>query len=104
MKAISISKSAAICAVVFGAAANAPHSAQAGTEPYIGELMLIAGTYCPRGWLAAEGQLLPIAGNHELYAMFGSTYGGDGRTTIAVPDLRGRAPVHKGTAPRIHDL
>jgi microcystin-dependent protein len=63
-------------------------------EAYAGEIRLFAGDFAPRGWAFCEGQLLPINGNDVLYALLGATYGGDGRNTFALPDLRGRAPVH----------
>jgi microcystin-dependent protein len=63
-------------------------------EAYVGEIRLFAGTYAPRGWAFCEGQLLPIDRNSALFALLGTTYGGDGRTSFALPDLRGRAPIH----------
>ena len=65
-------------------------------EPYIGSLCLFAGNFAPRGWALANGQLLPISQNQPLYSILGTTYGGDGRTTFALPDLRGRAPLSAG--------
>jgi microcystin-dependent protein len=65
-------------------------------EPYLGSISMFAGNFAPRGWAFANGQLLPIAQNQSLFSLFGTTYGGDGRTTFALPDLRGRAPVHSG--------
>lgn len=69
------------------------------TSPYLGQLMLFAGNFAPRGWALCEGQLLPISQNTALFSLLGTTYGGDGRTTFGLPDLRGRAPVHLGTGP-----
>ena len=60
---------------------------------------MVGNTFCPRGWAEANGQLLPISSNTALFSLYGTTYGGDGRTTFALPDLRGRAPVHTGQAP-----
>ncbi len=60
---------------------------------------MFAGNFAPRGWAFCNGQLLPISQYDALYALLGTTYGGDGQTTFAVPDLRGRAPVHVGTLP-----
>lgn len=68
-------------------------------EPYLGEVNIFAGNFAPRGWAFCEGQLLPINQNQALFALLGTTYGGDGRTTFALPDLRGRAAVHPGTGP-----
>ena len=66
-------------------------------EPFLGQVIIFAGTYAPQGWAMCNGQLLSIAQNTALYALLGTTYGGDGRTTFAVPDLRGRLPVGTGT-------
>ena len=70
-------------------------------EPYLGEIRMFAfGTRgAPIGWQACDGSLLPISQNDALFALIGTTYGGDGQTTFAVPDLRGRVPVHQGTGP-----
>lgn len=65
-----------------------------GPEQYIGSIGLFAGTFPPRGWEFCDGQLLPISGNESLFAIIGTLYGGDGRTNFALPDLRGRVPVH----------
>lgn len=66
-------------------------------DPFIGQIVMFAGNYAPRGWAFCDGQLLPIANNPALFSIIGTTYGGDGRTTFALPDLRGRAPIHEGT-------
>lgn len=66
-------------------------------EPFIGEIRLFGITYAPRGWADCNGQLLDIATNTALFSLLGTTYGGDGRTTFGLPDLRGRAPLHAGT-------
>lgn len=63
------------------------------SNPFIGEVFLFAGNFAPRGWAFCDGQLLPIASYQALFSILGTTYGGDGRTTFALPDLRGRAPV-----------
>ncbi len=65
-------------------------------ESYLGEIRCFAFNYAPRGWMKCEGQILQIQQNTALYSILGSTYGGDGKTTFALPDLRGRAPVHIG--------
>ncbi len=62
-------------------------------DPFIGQIMLFAGNYAPRNWATCEGQLLPIAQNPALFSIVGTTYGGDGQTTFALPDLRGKATV-----------
>ena len=68
-------------------------------EGYIGEIRLFGGNFAPRGWAFCDGHLLDIASNSALYSILGATYGGDGRTTFAVPDLRGRVPAHPGQGP-----
>ena len=68
-------------------------------EPFIGEIIMFGGNFAPRGWALCNGQLLSIAQNQTLYSILGTTYGGDGRTTFALPDLRGRAPVSQGQGP-----
>lgn len=74
-------------------------SAQAGLEPLIGEVQWFAGSFAPRGWALCDGQLLPISGNEALFSIIGTTYGGDGRTTFALPDVRGRVLIHEGRGP-----
>jgi microcystin-dependent protein len=71
-------------------------AAPQGTEPYIGEIMIWAGNFAPSGWGLCNGQLLAIAQNTALYNVIGTTYGGNGVTTFALPDLRGRVPIHFG--------
>lgn len=68
-------------------------------EPLLGSIMLFAGNFAPRGWAFCNGQLLPISSNSALFSLLGTQYGGDGRTTFALPDLRGRAPVSPGQGP-----
>lgn len=65
--------------------------------PYIGEIRMFAGNFAPQGWMFCDGQLLPIAEYDALFTLIGTTYGGDGMATFALPDLRGRLPVHMGT-------
>ena len=69
------------------------------SEPFIGEIRIFAGNFAPRGWAFCDGQLLPIASNTALFSLIGTTYGGDGETTMALPDLQGRAPMHSGFGP-----
>ncbi|WP_430812432.1 MULTISPECIES: phage tail protein [unclassified Carboxylicivirga] len=71
----------------------------AQSEGMIGEIRMFAGNFAPRGWALCDGQLLSIAQNSALFSILGTTYGGDGRTTFALPDLRGRVPVHAGSGP-----
>jgi len=68
-------------------------------EPYLGEIRMFAGNFAPRGWALCDGQFLSISSNSALFSLLGTTYGGDGRTTFALPDLRGRAPIHAGQGP-----
>jgi len=68
----------------------------ASLNPYIGEIALVAFSFPPQGWALCNGQLLPVAQNQALFNLLGSTYGGDGVLTFALPDLRGRAPIHQG--------
>ena len=77
---------------------------RAGDTPFIGEIRLFAGTFAPRGWAFCDGQLLAISQNNALFAILGTTYGGDGRTTFGLPDLRGRAPVHFGNGPGLANV
>lgn len=83
-----------------GAVASRVPVAEAAIEqdtPFIGEIRLFAGNFAPVDWVFCDGQLLAISENDALFNLIGTTYGGDGQTTFAVPDLRGRAPVHVGT-------
>ena len=65
-------------------------------QPYVGEIRMFAGNFAPAGWMFCAGQLLPIAQNETLFQLLGTTYGGDGESTFALPDLRGRIPIHQG--------
>jgi microcystin-dependent protein len=65
-------------------------------QPYVGEIRMFAGNFAPAGWMFCEGQLLPISENETLFQLIGTTYGGDGQETFALPDLRGRLPIHQG--------
>lgn len=67
-----------------------------GASPFIGEIMIFAGNFAPKGWAFCNGQLLPISQNTALYSLLGTTYGGNGQTTFALPDLRSRMPNHAG--------
>lgn len=69
------------------------------SEPFTAEIRIFAGNFAPRGWAFCDGQLLPIAQNTALFSLIGTTYGGDGRTTTALPNLQGRAPMHPGRGP-----
>ena len=65
-------------------------------QPYVGEIRMFAGNFAPSGWQFCEGQLLPISENETLFQLIGTTYGGDGESTFALPDMRGRIPIHQG--------
>lgn len=68
-------------------------------EPFIGEIRTFGFNFCPRGWAAADGQLISISQNQALFSLYGTYYGGDGRTTFGLPDLRGRFAMHQGRSP-----
>ena len=65
-------------------------------QPYLGEIRIFAGSFAPAGWAFCDGRLLPISGNETLFQLIGVVYGGDGQSTFALPDLRGRLPMHQG--------
>jgi microcystin-dependent protein len=73
-------------------------------EPYIGEIMLFAGNFPPKGWAFCNGQILSIAQNSALFSILGTTYGGNGTTTFALPDLRSRVPVGIGQSPGLDNV
>src|SRR5215217_9390867 len=66
-------------------------------QPYVGEIRMFAGNFAPAGWMFCEGQLLPISENETLFQLLGTTFGGDGESTFALPDLQGRLPLHQGS-------
>lgn len=68
------------------------------SEPFLAEVRIVGFNFAPRGWAFCDGQILPINQNQSLYSLLGTTYGGDGRTTFALPDLRGRVPIHVGSS------
>ena len=69
------------------------------SDPFIGQITMVGFNFAPRNWAFCDGQLLPISQNQALFSLLGTYYGGDGRTTFALPDLRGRVPMHSGTGP-----
>ena len=69
------------------------------SEPFVGQIKMFAGNFAPRGWAFLDGQLLAISQNDALFSLLGTIYGGDGRTTFGLPDLRGRLPLHVGQGP-----
>ncbi len=66
------------------------------SEPFLAEIRMVGFNFAPRGWAFCDGQILPINQNQSLYSLLGTTYGGDGRTSFALPDIRSRTPIHKG--------
>ncbi|NJN46235.1 MAG: phage tail protein [Candidatus Competibacteraceae bacterium] len=73
------------------------------SEPFIAEIRIFAGNFAPRGWAFCNGQLLPVSQNTALFSLIGTTYGGDGRSTTALPNLQGRTPMHPGRGPGLTD-
>ncbi|MDN5000403.1 phage tail protein [Bradyrhizobium sp. GCM10027634] len=71
------------------------------SNPFIGEIRMFGGNFAPLGWNLCDGSLLPISDNEALFNLIGTTYGGDGQNTFALPDLRGRVPIHQGQGPLI---
>lgn len=69
------------------------------SEPFVGEIRMFAGNFAPRSFAFCDGQLMAISQNDALFSLFGTIYGGDGRTTFGLPDLRGRVPIHMGSGP-----
>ncbi|QFT78500.1 phage tail protein [Erythrobacter sp. THAF29] len=96
MKKLSLLTAAAVALASFSAV---PQPAKAQSDPLLGQLMLFGGNFCPRGWSRTDGQLLAINSNQALFSLLGTMYGGDGRTTFGLPDLRGRAPISTGQGP-----
>ena len=70
------------------------------SEPFLAEVRMVGFNFAPRGWAFCDGQILPINQNQSLYSLLGTTYGGDGRTSFALPDMRGRVPMHVGNGHR----
>jgi microcystin-dependent protein len=68
------------------------------SQPFVGEIRVFGGNFAPSGWALCNGQILPISQNEVLFTLIGTTYGGDGQTTFALPDLQGRSLIHQGTA------
>jgi len=74
------------------------------SEPFVGEIRMFAGNFAPRGWAFCDGQLLAVSQNDALFSLLGTIYGGDGRTTFGLPDMRGRIPVHAGSGPGLSTI
>ena len=73
------------------------------SEPFVGEIRMFAGNFAPRGWAFCDGQLLAVSQNDALFSLLGTIYGGDGRTSFGLPDLRGRLPIHAGHGPGLSE-
>lgn len=69
------------------------------SSPFVGEIRIFAGNFAPAGWMVCNGAIVPISENETLFNLIGTTYGGDGQSTFALPDLRGRVPIHRGQGP-----
>ena len=78
-------------------ACHHPRERGSMSEPFLAEVRIVGFNFAPRGWALCDGQILPINQNQSLYSLLGTTYGGDGRTSFALPDLRGRTPIHVGS-------
>ena len=74
------------------------------SDPFIAQIVMFGGNFAPRNWALCDGQLLPINQNQSLFSLLGTTYGGDGRTTFALPDLRGRVAIHPGNGPGLQPI
>ena len=89
-------------------ALNGTFPSRNSSDPFIGEIIMFGGNFAPRGWAFCNGQLLAINDNQALFSILGTTYGGDGRTTFGLPDLRGRVSVHvggfTGTGPGLSEI
>ncbi len=73
------------------------------SEPFVGEIRMFGGNFAPRGWAFCDGQLLAVSQNDALFSLLGTIYGGDGRTTFGLPDMRGRIPLHQGQGPGLSE-
>ncbi|XMO88110.1 tail fiber protein [Algibacter sp. AS12] len=91
--------STVLCLILISFFSTNQQTQAQSANPIMGEVAIFAGNFAPRGWAFCQGQLLPIAQNTALFSILGTTYGGDGRTTFGLPDLRGRAAMHPGRGP-----
>ena len=71
------------------------------SDPFLGEIRIFAGNFAPHGWALCNGQIMPISGNTALFSLLGTTYGGDGKSTYALPNLQGMAPIGQGQGPAL---
>ena len=88
-----------LSALMTGALFNGVSTVHAGDTPFLGEVQWFAGNFAPRGWALCDGQLLAISSNQSLFSLLGTMYGGDGRVTFALPEVRGRTIIHEGSGP-----
>ncbi|WP_304070451.1 phage tail protein [Maricaulis maris] len=95
MKILTIASASLVAAL---ASLTLPAAASA-QEPMLGEIRAFGFNFCPRGWAAADGQIMPVSQYTALFSLYGTMYGGDGRSTFALPDLRGRTMVSQGSGP-----
>ena len=94
-----VQKTLLAAALIGGAILATAPTAEAGPDEYMGEIMTVGFNFCPRGTLEADGRLLPINQYQALFSLFGTIYGGDGRTSFGLPDLRGRTMIGSGAGP-----
>jgi len=99
MKVIKRTSIVSLCASLVLVAASLNSQPARASEPFVAEIIMFGGNFAPRGWALTDGQLLPISQNQALFSILGTTFGGDGRTSFGLPDLRGRVPMHAGTGP-----
>lgn len=100
----TIAKTASVLAISAAFVAPAEKAEAQASDPFIGQMMTVGFNFCPRGWAQANGQLLAISSNTALFSLLGTTYGGDGRTTFGLPDLRGRYAANVGTGPGLSNV
>ena len=104
MKKITVISRNLLGILALGIGLSGAPTVKAGDNPYYAEIIMFGGNFAPRGWAFCDGQLLSISQNTALFSLLGTTYGGDGRTTFALPDLRGRSAVHPGTGPGLANI
>jgi len=104
MKKITVISRNFLGILALGIGLSGAPAVKAGNEPFLAEIIMFGGNFNPRGWALCDGQILPISQYSALFSLLGTTYGGDGRTTFALPDLRGRSAVHPGTGPGLSPI
>lgn len=103
MKTLKLIKLSCILGLTFTAITMPMKVSACSSQPYLGGMCAFGGNFAIRSWAKAEGQLLAISSNSALFSLLGTTYGGDGRTTFGLPDLRGRSPIGQGRGPGLND-